>query len=961
VTSPRSLHFGPFELDLRAERLLRKGRPLRVRPKALAVLAHLAEHREQLVTREELLEAVWPGVTVSPATLNDCVREVRQVLSDDAARPRYLETVPRRGYRFVAKLDAGATGPPADAAPLVGREAALAGLQRAFDRALAGQHQIVWVRGEAGIGKTTLVDAFLAALPRSAKARVARSQCLETVGGEEAFGPVLEAVAGLCRGPGGDPEARAVEVLRRLAPSWLAQLPSLLKGREYEQLVGAGAGPREPLLRELKDALVELGRRGPLVVVLEDVHWSDPSTLDAIGAIARMREPLPLLLLASTRPPAEGGEQTPLAALRAELGPRDDVHEIELPWLSEEEVAEWLALESSGRPEQDARELAAWLAARSGGNPLFVAGLLDSLQQAGALRLGPEGAQLQRPLAEFERDVPSELRDLIARQLARLDPELQRCLEAASVEGADFTSEMVATLLDTKPGSVEDRCEPLVREARILRAGPVEEWPDGTLTARYGFVHALYRDVLYERTSAARRARWHRRLAERLEASFPDGAVPDDQLSTMALHLEQAGLPQRALPYRRRCVEVASRRCAGEEAQRHAERALALLAELPEATRASEELAIRSGVAPALAAARSLAHPDVEAHLTRAVELARELDDPRLPRLLWVLARRDSIQSRWTAVEHCAGEIEAYARTHDDAQAELLAQETFLQCDWTFCRFDAVFERCARCLELYQDERDGELLAVLGQDPRINCLMLRAFCEVNLVRSAAAHASATEALELARRSGHPHTHAQTQLFAAMIAALVPGDDGGRAQAEESVALARRHDLLLLEALSRLVRVVTGPFDEAAAQELGEAGQQIEQAGEGATQGGPFFLNMLAAYLVEVGLGPVALPMLDEAERAAEAEGTRHHLAFTLLVRARLASDDAEKEELLRRGLAIAEERGALASALRCGEALAELLIAWGRGDEARALLAPIVARIDPAEPLAADARRLLAV
>ena len=168
------LVFGGFRLDTRNAQLWRGLQEIALRPKAFAVLAHLVEHAGQLVTKQQLLDAVWPGTFVTDAVLKDSIRQLREALGDNAEAPRFIETAHRRGYRFVGQISAEpAPGRPPDKAPpavrespaapattLLGRESELARMNEWLERALAGDRQVVFVTGEPGIGKTTIVSAF---------------------------------------------------------------------------------------------------------------------------------------------------------------------------------------------------------------------------------------------------------------------------------------------------------------------------------------------------------------------------------------------------------------------------------------------------------------------------------------------------------------------------------------------------------------------------------------------------------------------------------------------------------------------------------------------------------------------------------------------------------------------------------------------------------------------------------
>ena len=250
--------FGGFRLDFANQQLWQGAQAVALRPKAFAVLVHLVEHAGELVTKNQLLEAVWPGTFVGDAVLKDSIRQVRDALGDDAASPRFIETAHRRGYRFIGQLSEPAAETTGDgsvavrATAVLGRETELAFMDRSLDRALRGERQIVFVTGEPGIGKTTLVSAVRDACAARGM-WTAWGQCLEQYGAGEAYLPVLDGLSRLSRTEVG---GRLTDLLHQHAPTWLLELPALVPAAEREALRQQGrGGVREPMLRELAEAI----------------------------------------------------------------------------------------------------------------------------------------------------------------------------------------------------------------------------------------------------------------------------------------------------------------------------------------------------------------------------------------------------------------------------------------------------------------------------------------------------------------------------------------------------------------------------------------------------------------------------------------------------------------------------------------------------------------------------------
>jgi DNA-binding winged helix-turn-helix (wHTH) protein len=318
------VRFGRYRLDP-VQGLRRGSDEVRVTPKSLSLLCFLVERAGQIVTKEEILHAVWRDTAVSDSALTSCIQELRQVLEDNARKPRFVETLHRRGYRFVARISHDQRSEaqavpvsffPANA-PFVGREAAMRAILRCWTEAKQGSRQVLFVTGEAGIGKTSVVSAFLGRARAEGSIRTTWAQCVPHFGVGEAYEPLLEAVTRLCRQPDGD---TTISILERCGPTWLAQLPALLTPERFAAMQRLIAGTtRERMFRELTDFLEAVTAQIPMVLWLEDLHWSDTSTLDWIGAFAKRPEAARILLIGTFRSSEIADTKHPLAGLFDEL------------------------------------------------------------------------------------------------------------------------------------------------------------------------------------------------------------------------------------------------------------------------------------------------------------------------------------------------------------------------------------------------------------------------------------------------------------------------------------------------------------------------------------------------------------------------------------------------------------------------------------------------------------------
>ena len=325
MAADRQFAFDLFRFDPRTGQLWRDGSEVKLTPRAAAVLHMLAERAQELVTKQDLLDRVWGGMAVGDDALTSCIQELRGALGDDARHPHYIETRHRRGYRLMvpATVDRSdrALPPPSQVArpnrrDWSGGSRSSSELAHAFDQARSGRRQIVFVTGEPGIGKSSLADAFLEQVRTSHAVKIAYGQCLDHHGVGEPYLPLIEALTRLAGGADG---AAVKEILSAQAPSWLAQMPSLWTRSERSAFEARGRATRERMMRELTLAIEAIASDVPLLLKLEDIHWSDASTLDWLAHVARRPEPARLMVLATFRPADAAAAKAGLGGLVTEL------------------------------------------------------------------------------------------------------------------------------------------------------------------------------------------------------------------------------------------------------------------------------------------------------------------------------------------------------------------------------------------------------------------------------------------------------------------------------------------------------------------------------------------------------------------------------------------------------------------------------------------------------------------
>jgi tetratricopeptide (TPR) repeat protein len=530
-----------------------------------------------------------------------------------APRPVHLHRRPVRG--LLAKLNRSFGAAPlvasrstTSAAIVVGRETELARLGEWFAQVKSGTRRVVFVSGEPGIGKTTFVGAFLDSIAGEPGLRIARGQCVEQYGAGEPYMPVLDGLTRLSREPGGEP---LLEILHRLAPTWLVQMPSLVSAEDRVRLQGQVQGAtRDRMLREMAEALEVMSADGPLALFIEDLHWSDPSTLELIAAIARRSAPARLMIVGTYRPAEMLAREHPLRALKRELELHRHCEELPLKLLGEDKVAAYLAQRFAGDGASKFGGLAPAIHKRTDGNPLFMVNVVDYLAAQGP---EPDTGKIEAPHGILQ---------MIEHNLERLTPDEQRVLESASVAGAEFSAAAVGAALERPVGEIETCCTLLARREQFVRGAGGNEWPDGTTSARYRFLHALYQEVLYERVPLGRRSELHRRIAEREEAAY--GERTSEIATELAHHYTCGGQKKPAIKYFHLAGKQAAARVAHSEAITHFSAALGLLQALPQPV----DEAQRCSLLLPLAEEQYRAGDPLKSRetLLRAADLAQKLD-----------------------------------------------------------------------------------------------------------------------------------------------------------------------------------------------------------------------------------------------------------------------------------------------------------------------------------------------
>lgn len=656
------LAFADLELDEGLYQLRRRGKVVKLAPKAFDVLLYLIRHRDRVVPKAELLDELWPGEHVTESVLPSNVAAVRKALQGGRSRAKLIETVHGRGYRFVAAVDereeAGAA--PRERGLFVGRDEVMQELRSDLDEIFSGRGRVVMLVGEPGIGKTRTAEE-LAAEARRRGALTADGRCYEGEG-IPAFWPWIQ-------------------ILRAL----VAALP----GARLRDQLGAGASDIAPLVPELRDRFPDLpepdtveseqarfrlfdsvssflhraSRARPLVLLLDDLHWADEPTLRLMRFLVREMRDARMLLLGAYRD-VELRRQHPLALVLGELAQEPHFRRVRLCGLVESDVS--LFMESTtGRSASNALVHAVF--EMTEGNPFFIHETVRLLDAEGRL-------DATSPETPWSVSLPQGVKEVIGRRLDRLSEECNRILTVAAVIGREFAIGVLERAVEL-PRDALLECLDEAAAARIVsdQSGSGEGATPLPL-GHYAFTHALIREVLYEELTGPQRVRLHRRVAEVLEASY--GRAADSHLPELAHHFFEAapgGDVERAIDYGVRAADQALALLAWEESVARYQRVLQVEELAVPVTEARHgELVL--GLAQALWQAGS--YPRAKEAFRQVIELARRLGDGRL------LARAILGMGGWPtfrADQPPGGPADEYRALLEEALGYLGEQETALR------------------------------------------------------------------------------------------------------------------------------------------------------------------------------------------------------------------------------------------------------------------------------------------
>jgi predicted ATPase len=731
------------------------------------------------------------------------------------------------------------------------------------------------------------------------------------------------------------------------------QMPSLVTSADRE-LFGREAPGSTPerMLREMGEALEALTAHSLLVLVLEDLHWSDFSTLDLISYVARRQGGAHLLLIGTYRPAELIASRHPLRTVKQELVAGRLCKELPLEYLTREAVAQHLAARFPGN--RFPPELVALIHERTDGNPLFMVNTIDHLIDERLIEADADGWQLTAPIDAVKLGVPDSIRQLIETHVDRLDPRDQRILEAASVAGTEFSALAVSAAVGDDLADVEIRCEELSRRHQFIRECGAQLLPNGQAVGRFGFVHAVNRHVLYDRMSASRRMHLHQRIGRRGEEVYGDRA--HEIAAELAMHFERADDHERAARYLHLAGVNALQRSAYREAIAAARRGLELLAGLPDTdARALQELQLQFTLGMPLIATAGYAAHEVGTVYLRARTLSERLGAAaEVARALWGLWTFHALKGELSAAVGIAGELLQLADRVPNWGVAIYGHLALVITHTHQGNFRLAMEHCEQALALDGANRASDNLFVDALNPVVALRCFAGWCLWFMGQPDRALGRIQEAVALARQLSEPQGLAHALVFAAVIHQLRRERPMAQQCANDAMALAGEHGLVLYGAAARIVRgwALIGRGDAE------DAVSQIQQGldawqGTGAELNRPHYLALLAEACAATNRHDQALDALDEALTLVEARGERMYEAELwrlrgehLLTAGSHGPNVDAAEACFEQALAIARRQGARSLELRGVTSLARLHRDRAKDRQARNVIVPIYEQFD---------------
>jgi class 3 adenylate cyclase/tetratricopeptide (TPR) repeat protein len=814
--------------------------------------------------------------------------------------------------------------------PLVGREEEIDLLLRRWQRAKDGEGQVVLLSGEPGIGKSRLTVAMQEQLQAEPHIRL-RHFC-SSHHAESAFYPIIRRLARDAGfGPEDDNPSRLGKLEALLSQTSasaedVALIADMLSLPDKSHSLPTNLSPqrrKEKTLEALLRRFVELSLRQPMLMIFEDVHWIDHTSLELLELLVERVAQLRVLLIVTCRP-----------EFAAPWSGHAHVTALSLNRLGQRHVVTIVAGITGGRPLP--RAVLEQIVDHTDGVPLFVEELTNTVLESGLLQAEADRFVLTGPLPAHA--IPTTLHASLAARLDRFAP-VREVAQIGAAIGREFSYALLRAVAPLSDTELHDALQQLVASGLVHSRGTP---PD----AVYVFKHALVQDTAYDTLLRSRRVQLHARIATALEEHFPDTVARQPHLA--AHHCAAAGLSAKAILYHHQAGQQAVARSAMQEAVAQLEKGLALLPKLaagPERDRL--ELGLQMTLGSAFAAAKGYAAKEAGTAFIRARELAEALDDSaQLVPIVGGVSTHHLNRAQFSLAYEAASDLLRLTEDRNDPVGQARANNCMgvsLLAGGNITRAPAYFEKSTTFYDPFA--RTG-IASFFGQDPHVSA---RAYLPLNLAllgHLQQAREQRTQTLVEARRLAHPVTLGHSLALAARFTQVIGDDEGLAADTGALFTMASEQSFALFLAFAIAHRGVVltrsaRPEEGIALLEQGIAAYRETDA----IRELPFLSASLAEAHWAAGHRETSLRLLDEALRLAKetdgcwCEAELHRLKGAILCSMR--GGEVEAESCFDEAIATARQQGAKLWELRAACSLARLWREQAKRTEACELLSPI--------------------
>jgi class 3 adenylate cyclase/predicted ATPase len=842
--------------------------------------------------------------------------EVYQVLYESMARSR-LEAV---GYTGLT--------------PLVGREQEVALLRERWAQVKEGLGQVVLLSGEAGIGKSRLVQVLTEQAAAEAQAWLTPCQC-SPYHQHTAFYPLIDLLERVTLRF--EREESPAQKLRKLegfvvqhglplaeAVPLFAALLSLPLGADYAPPTVSPEQQKQQTLHALLTILLRIAAQQPVLFVMEDLHWADPSTLELLSLVVDQGPTARILALWTFRPD-----------FRPPWAGRSHLTQVTLPRLPRRQAAEMAGRVAHAKVLP--AEIVEQVVAKTDGVPLFVEELTKMVLESGLLQEQAERYELTGPLPPLA--IPTTLHDSLMARLDRL-AAVKALAQLGATLGREFSYALLQAVSPWNEETLRRGLHQLVAAEFLYQQGLPPH-------ATYRFKHALIQETAYQSLLRSTRQQHHQRIAQVLEAQFPDTVATQPEL--LAYHYTEAALTEQAVVYWQRAGQHASDRSAYLEAISHCTTGIELLTTLPETPEHTQHaLALHIALGAALLMTKGQAAPEVEHAYTQAYALCQQVGEtPELVPVLLGLWRYYLARPQLHTARELGDTLLRLAQQAHDPALAVIAHYALGVTWWCLGTLPAAHQHLEEAIARYTPDQRCAPVFRIGLDPGVACRAIAALTVWLLGYPERALARLHDALALAHELAHPYSLAYAWCWAAFVSQVRRDVPAVHAQADAAVALSTEQGFPIWVAIGTIFRGWTRAMQGQGAEGMAHVRQGIAALrASGSALFVPYVCTVLADLCHHLGHPVDGLQALAEAHTLVEQQEERYWEAEVCRLRGVLllrqpGTSQAEAEAWMLRALDVARRQEVKSLELRAAMSLARLWQQQGKRAEAHELLAPI--------------------